>query len=323
MPFESGLAQAARDLKKRPGELAATIAQRMQQGESLQQVMAGRPDIFPPAYRAVVDAGARVGKLPLALEGLAESSQRVVELRRMTRTALIYPLLVAFAAYGLFIFSITRFQPVVSKTYDTLRLPPSRWNLALVELGHTAGIWGPAVALAAIVLVGFWWHRSQRANLGEHAWQRSPFARLRQYGQVATFSDVLALLIEHQTPLDQSLVLAADASGDRDLNDAALALAEEIRRGGSGETIRQRLAGFPPLLGWLLANAPQEPRLLVAALRSTADTYRRHALRLDEWLRWYLPMLLTAIIGGTAVALYTISMFVPWYGMLREATFAR
>ncbi len=168
VPFESGLAHAARDLAKRPGALAATLAQRMQQGESLQQVIAGRPDVFPPAYRAVINAGIRAGKLPLALEGLAESSQRMAELRRATRAALVYPLLVAFAAFGLFILSITRFQPAVGQAYEALRLPADRLNLILIKLGRTAEIWGPAVAGAALLLVGFWWHRSKRISAAEH-----------------------------------------------------------------------------------------------------------------------------------------------------------
>lgn len=324
VPFESGLAQAARDLAKRPGVMASTIAQRMQQGESLPQVMADSPQIFPPAYRAVVEAGMRSGRLSVALEGLAESSQRTAELRRVTRAALVYPLLVAFAAYGLFIFSVTRFQPLLGQTYTALRLPENKFNVELIKVGHTAAIWGPAVALSAMVLIGFWWHRSKRANLdGNVFWRRSPFARLKQYGRTATFADVLALLIEHQTPLDQSLVLAAEASGDRELSTASHALADEIRRGGTGDAIRERLAGFPPLLGWLLANSSQQLAPLATALHNTAEAYRRRALGLDTWLRWYLPMMLTMVIGGIAVVLFAISLFAPWFGMLQEATFAK
>ena len=93
VPFESGLAQAARDLAKRPGLMAATIAQRMQQGESLQQVMADSPQIFPPVYRAVVEAGMRSGRLSVALEGLAMSGalQPCLPRRRLPPAAAALP----------------------------------------------------------------------------------------------------------------------------------------------------------------------------------------------------------------------------------------
>ncbi len=133
---------------------------------------------------------------------------------------------------------------------------------------------------------------------------------------------MLGLLIEQQSPLDESLVVAAEASGNSDLKTAAEALAEEIRRGGAGESIVRRLEQFPPMLAWLLANTSQQPAPLAVALRSTADSYRRQALRLDTWLRWYLPMAVTVLIAGTAVVLFALSIFVPWFGMLRQATFA-
>ncbi len=324
VPFESGLARSARDLARRPGNVAAAIADRMQKGESLQQIIADSPEIFPPAYRAVVEAGMRSGKLSAALEGLSESSQRVGELKRMTRTAMIYPLLIVFMAYGLFVFSVIRIQPLVRDTYEIMKVPGSPFNLALVELGQTAQFWGPAVAVIAIALVAMWWRYSVRPHYSDRAFSGiSPFRRLRQYGRITTFADVLALLIEHQTPLDQSLVLAADSSGDARLSHACHRVAEEIERGGKGDSLRQELAAFPPLLGWLLANASQQPENLVKALRDMAEAYRHRAKRLDTWLRIYLPMLLTVAIGGTAVFLYALALFIPWFNMLREAAFAK
>ena len=40
----------------------------------------------------------------------------------------MYPLLVALLAYVLFVFSITRFQPMVSEAYHTLHVPSNRLN---------------------------------------------------------------------------------------------------------------------------------------------------------------------------------------------------
>jgi type II secretory pathway component PulF len=324
VPFESGLADAARDLASRPGEVAAAMSERLKRGESLQQVIDGSPDIFPPAYRAVVDAGIRAGRLPAALEGLAESSQRTAELRRAIRASMIYPVVIALIAYLMFVLALVRFQPLVSATYKSLEVPSSRFNQAMVALGQSAHIWAPATAVVALALIGFWWYRSGRAGAGNGPLQNlSPLRRVRQCGRIATFADVLALLIEHRVPLDQSIALAADASGDPTLSRAAHGLVEQLNRGTTGPALRENLSGFPPLLGWLLATASQFPGTLVEALRGTAEAYRRRAIRLDLWLRMYLPMILTVTIGGTAVVLYALSVFIPWYGMLHEAAFAK
>ena len=48
---------------------------------------------------------------------------------------------------------------------------------------------------------------------------------------MAAFAEVLALLVEQQTPLDEALRLAADASGDESLRVAAGRVAAAVARG--------------------------------------------------------------------------------------------
>jgi general secretion pathway protein F len=317
VPLEQGLIEAAGDLSNRSGKLATDVAHRMRSGESFLHIIASSPGIFPPAYRAVVEAGARTGRLSSALEGLANSARRAAELRRLARAAIVYPLSVALLAYGLFILSILRFQPLVSEAYQTLNVPPNRLNRALVNLGETANIWGPALPLFVLLPVGIWWYWSGRAKqlhgrLGERI---LPTARLIKYGQIATFADVLALLVEHEAPLGESIVLAADASGDRQLARGARTLASNIERGGNADAVPATIEGCPPLLAWLLSRGSTQPGL-AESLRRTAESYRRRAVQLDDRLRLYLPLVLTFLIGGTAVVVYALSVFVPWYDLL-------
>ena len=149
-----------------------------------------------------------------------------------------------------------------------------------------------------LILVGcawiFWSNRSS-ALTTRNRWGLPTITRLRQLGRLATFSDVLALLIDNSTPLDEAVVLAAEASGDRHLSGASLVLAEQIRRGNGGADLPP---GVPPLLGWMLTSQTP-PQHLVRSLRQAADSYRRRALRMGSWLTVYLPILLAAIIGGT------------------------
>jgi type II secretory pathway component PulF len=133
---------------------------------------------------------------------------------------------------------------------------------------------------------------------------------------------LLALLVEHQTPLSEAVVLSAEASGDPRLTLAAKQLAAEIGSGianPSGAEEPRGLAEIPPLLRWLIATGGNQASF-AAALRDAADTYRRRAIRRADWLRLYLPMLLTLGIGGTVVLLYALSLFVPWTSMLFELT---
>ena len=89
VPLEAGMASAARELSRKPAKLAGAMSQRMQSGESLLHVLQTSPNVFPPAYVAVVEAGLRAGRLPAALEGLATSSRRAAELRHDRKVFLL------------------------------------------------------------------------------------------------------------------------------------------------------------------------------------------------------------------------------------------
>jgi type II secretory pathway component PulF len=99
---------------------------------------------------------------------------------------------------------------------------------------------------------------------------------------------------------------------------AARQFAKESERGVSGQALSMAAAPgrsvFPPLVSWLLTGGNQAT--LAESLRSTAAAYRRRAMRLDDWLRLYLPLGLTIAIGGSAVLIYALSMLGPWYQML-------
>jgi type II secretory pathway component PulF len=316
VPLEHGLAQVARELRRRPGKLAAEISQRMQAGESLLHVIETSPKVFPPVYRAVVAAGLKAGRLPTALEGLATASRRTAELRRYTLSAMVYPVGVALMAFGLFVFSLIYFQPRVGSMYESMQMPASQINTQLTALGHGALVWAPWVPVFVLVALAVAWFLSNRATAGDPLLVRiTPAGRMLHYNRFAAFSETLALLVEHGITFDEAVVLAADSCGDRNIQNAAHQLADEVKRGATKHDSLKQPKGFPPLVAWLLSSGCPAPAL-ADSLRSTAEAYRRRAVQLDDWLRLYLPLGLTLAIGGVAVALYALSMLGPWYEML-------
>jgi general secretion pathway protein F len=332
MPLETGLAQAAADLPRRAGAVAVDVARRLQAGESLPGILASSPETFPAAYSAVVEAGLRSNRLSAALEGLANYSRRITDVRRLTRAAMLYPMFVAFLAFGLFVCGVVWFQPQVAHTYEMMELPAAPLNLFLVDLGRTATTWAPWIPLAALVALAWWWYRSTRITSNPSRWWRFlPTRRLLYYSQLTMFSDLLSLLLEHGTPLNEALVLAAEAGGDKRLQTSAHEFAKLVAQGVNPnvaaanlpahvsnralEDAVPRMPGFPPLVSWLLI-AGENQATLVESLRNTAEAYRRRVQRLDDWLRLYVPLGLTVGIGGTAVLIYAVSLLGPWYQML-------
>ena len=326
VPLEKGLAQACADLSRRPAAVAAELSNRLQAGDTLPRALADMPGTFSPIFCAVFQAGLRSGRLSAALEGLANSSRRIAELRRLSRVAMLYPVFVAFLAFGLFVCTVVWFQPRLTRMYEAMDVAPSSLNLQLAELGRTAPTWAPWIPLVAVAALVLWWYSSKQSMLRQGWFRFTPTSRLLHYGQLATFADLLALLIEHDTPLSQAVPLGADAAGDKRLIKSARQFAAFASAGvkttvataagpSSESSGAVRASGFPPLVGWLLTSGGSQ-EALVKSLRSTAQTYRRRVERLDDWLRMYLPLLLLVLIGGTAVAIYALGLLGPWYQML-------
>ncbi len=326
VPLGQGLADVGHDVRGSLARVTATLATRIERGESLPQALAASGGLFPPLYRAIVEAGIKSGRLPAALEMTSGMMRRLADLRRLVLLAMVYPLVVFFVGYGLFMLFVVKILPTLLSA-SPARHPPAVVR-TLAGLHNGVEWWGPILPTIVLTAAILWWLRSRQSLILQtggaarvFGWSPS-FRKLLAESRAAGFADLLALLVEHQTPLSEAVVLSAEASGDPRLTLAAKQLAADIGAGianPSGAEEPRGLAEIPPLLRWLIATGGNQASF-AAALRDAAETYRRRAIRRADWLRLYLPMLLTLGIGGTVVVLYALSLFVPWTSMLYELT---
>jgi general secretion pathway protein F len=312
VPLGPGLSAFGRDLPGRLGKIAAEVGQRLEQGEPLDRIVAEN-DNFPPAYRAVVQAGLRVGRLPAALEGISQSARRTAQLRWTISMAIIYPLCVMCVGYCLFVFTLSHISPVMAQMLadhgvaDTLVQPILTW------LGKYVLVWGFALPVLVLAWLAWLWWRAGRVAAGVelHPFLSlgavSTMLKMRSAGRLAALCDSLALLTEYGVPLPEAVPLSARTTGARKLIKAAEELAEQMTLGERTSPPRN----FPPLLAWMLTSG-QLHQDLPLALRRAAEVYRDEANRHAQWLRLYVPLILTLFFGGGTVAIYAIVTLGPF-----------
>lgn len=316
VPLETTLGALGRDVPGRLGRGMTELAEHIERGESLPQALAAMPDSFPPLYVAAVKAGLRAGKLSAVLEDLATTARHQVELRRSVALSTLYPFLVIVVAYQLFWFFANRLAGPLGAVFED-REPA--FLAYFRALGSTWQEWGLAALVVLMVVFAVWQYRMLR-GLATLRWV--PVAgRMLRNARLASFSEVLTVLIGHDVPLGDALTLAGDASGDPQLARSARSLAGQIERGGHTGLQPDALTddrNLPSLFQWL-ARTGHGTSLLVPLLKQSADNYRRHALRDADWIRFYLPLLLTAVIGGVVVLCYALALFLPVTQMLQDA----
>ena len=327
IPLERGLIRAGRDFQGRLGSLVGELGQRLERGERLADVLAASDEGFPRLYASVVEAGIRSGELARALEGLADLARHHVETRRTIALALLYPMVILLLGYGALLAFLVLFVPRLIQAFSTLGLP----KLSILDwfgwLGETSNYWAPIPPLLVLLALGVWYWsgRSSSLDLGVlgPVFQRLPvLGTMVRFLYAANYADLMALLLEHQVPMQEAARLAGEASGDRRLRKDSEAMAEAIDRGEPlSEAVKQAKA-LPSLLAWILSGSRGVGELS-RTLRHASETYRRQAGYRENWLRSFLPTTLLITIGASVVVVYGLIFFLPLSQLLQELATAR
>ena len=345
VPLEFGLGEFGRELPGHLGQVATGVAEQLRLGRPLVEVLDDSRWGIPPAYRAVVSAGLRSGRLASALEAVAQSARRLADLRRTISVSLVYPLLLLIIGWGLLAVFAAKVAPALAPGVAELTGPThaALFLDGIARWGAWARYWGPALPAALLLAAGWWWFASGRATvaqprrarmlLGWLPWGRS----VLRLSTVTAFAEVLAVLVEHGVPLDEALRLAAEAAQDPRIARLAAILAESLRAGAtaglssnagqstSGQATpgtRCTAHGFPPLLAWLMTLG-QQRSALPAALRHAAETYHRQLERQAHCVRIFLPVLATVVLGGGVCLTLALAVFCPWISLLYHLTAIR
>ncbi len=297
----------------------AAVARRVSRGASLADAI-DDDDRLPDAYRCLVQIGLRSGQFDAALDGAQRVADSTEDASYGVRAALFYPLIVCSLVWlGLMGFCLW-LLPSLESMQAGMRVPPSRGLRMLQWLRDAMPLW---VALPpAALLVWLAWRLLRTGRPATTAPRRGLLSRwpgmTRSVAQLrwANYADDLATLVAAQAPLAEAMPLAAYASGEPSIVKSSRTLADSLEHGLTPRDEHAAVLPFPPLLRWALFRA--EPAIdRPRALRMAAEVYRSSAQRGAERVRLVAPVVACAIIGGAAVLLYSLALFVPLVELLK------
>lgn len=320
VPLELGLARLGQDQASTLSRISSRLAGRMSGGQSLSEALAAEGSRLPRVYRTVVDAGIRSGRLPAALEAVSRYASALVDLRQKIGLAFLYPLVVVLLAYGLMVVVSADLTQRFLEVYRAFHITLPLVLRIMDQLARSAIYWAwiPPVVILFMLL---WWARTGSTRLLQLRGVARPLGWVPGMKKVsfcfrcANFADLLALLIGHEVPLPEGIVLAADATGDRALQAAARVAAEATRQGKPLAEDLPGIDGLPPYLRWLIVRGDKQGNL-ASSLKMAADAYRRRAVDQAEWLKLSFPILACVVIGGGTTLLYALTLFLPLVDLL-------
>ncbi len=318
-PLEAGIDAHLSRTGGRVRQALDGLQRQLVRGVPLDQAIGNSDGLFSQSFQQIVHAGLSCGRLASVLQLFTAHVLSLIEIRQQINRSLVYPVVVAITAYLLFLGTLNIVFLRMEEFYDDfgMHMP---WVLQMLhELRVTSLYWFWIPPLLLVIAITWWARFNDGRFLRTSAsplWRYIPGIRpvLENYKR-ANFARLLSVMMEEQIPYHQALTLTAQAMGDDELfkmfsSDSGLQTLDN-------EQLKRELS---PYLAWIIIHG-SDSSSTASTLKGAAELYQERANRRLLWFQLFMPMILLGVIGGLAVFLYALTVFVPMtnsYGNLTK-----
>ena len=303
-------------------DIARRVQSDLSSGMRIPQSFSRHPDIFPETVCNLAEIGDESGALSRMLLEAAEHVERLIDIRRDIRTALIYPALVLTSILAVGFFWLYYVVPNLAQLFKQLRakLPPlTQWLFDVSDvLVHYLLIVLVVTVLFIIALI--WLYRSvPRFRRGVHEiMHRLPILRtLSTSSGMAFITEHLSLLVRAGLDFMMSLDVLARATSNQYYRERLLKVRDGVARGeGIGAAMR-RVGGFPAMAVRMI-SVGEESGSLERQLDRLAAEYRK---RLDVVVKSLGEIIKPALIlfAGALFIFLIVALLLPIYDLVRQS----
>ncbi len=306
-------------------EAIDSVRHDVEAGASLGQAMERKPRVFDRLYRSMVRSGEQSGRLEEALDRVATHIEKMDNLRREVRSALMYPALVFSAAIAAMIGIVAFVVPVFIGIFEELaeQNPEEKAELPMmtkVTVGVSDAITGywfivfPLVAF--LVYLGFRWRATEHGRAAiDRIKLKLPFkiGDVIQKLALARWSRTFSGSVSAGVPILQAIQITGETSGNVVVEEAMEDVYETVKRGGSIAAQIAQHDIFPPMVANMVAVG-EETGQLENMLTKIADFYEAEVDAKVKALTSLIEPILIVFIGAV-VGFIVISMYLPIFSI--------
>ena len=312
-------ALAVLERQTRNAKLSNTIAQiagDVRRGDTLHAALAKFPQMFSGLFVAMVRAGEEGGDLPGSLATVADQMERMYQLKKKIRSALIYPIVIIVAIIGIGILMMINVVPTLAQTFEEMNaeLPASTQFVIAVSnilVDYTVLALGGAIALGALIYV------AARTPVGRRVTDLV-FLRMPLIGPMvrevnaARTSRTLASLLSSGVDVLASLEIVGEVVQNSYFREVLAEARQGVSQGQplSASFVRREDL-YPAFVGEMM-SVGEETGQVTEMLKRLAIFYEDEVDRKTKDLSTVVEPFLMIFIGG-AVGFFAISMISPIY----------
>ncbi len=307
---------------KAVSQVARHMMDDLNAGVGMTEAFSRHPNVFPETVRNLIAIGDQTGTVDRMLKESAEHVERMMNIKRDIKTALIYPAFVFATIFGVAAFWIYYVVPNMARLFKQLqaKLPPlTEWLVAFADSLTTHLPWVVLITVVLVVLFVVTFNRSERFQLITYnVLHRTPIARtLLVSSGMAHMTEHLAILVRAGVDMVTSLTTLSRATKNRYYRTRLQQVTEAVSRGESVSSSMRRAGGFPAMAVRMIAVG-EESGSLDNQLTHLADEYRKRLEVLVRSLAEILKPVIILIAGGLFLFLI-VALLLPIYDLVRQS----
>ena len=313
-PLPEGLLALAREMGSAPArEAVEKVAADLRAGMPLSEALGRKPEAFSPLYVRLVLAGEKAGSLEAVLRRVSAVERETLRLRGEIREALVYPLFVCLAIFGVIFVLSNLVMPVFSTLISDMDIGNLPWLTR-----H--GIWLMPLPLLPMLVLAWLLLRPRKGGTFLSAWEEKWIGWIPLVGGLvkvlaaSRFCHAAGLLLERGVPAPEAIRLASEASGSARMVLQAPVARELSEQGGSFTDALPALRTLPDTVLWICKHGERRGDL-AGALDQLGRLYLDAALRRMRILR-SLATPAFVLLTFPAAAITAWSVFLPLVNLM-------
>jgi type IV pilus assembly protein PilC len=295
----------------------AQVANDIRGGTLLSTALAKHPRIFSRIYCQAIAAGEQGGNLEIVLRQMADHIERQTTTEKKIKSALTYPIMVAFVAAAVIILLVTFVMPTFNQLYSAFGANLPAMTKALMNVTNWLRHFG-LYLLIGLAVIGVFIYAYTRTPAGRYQ-RDSLILKTPVIGRIALLNELsrccrtISLLFKVGIPLPEIMTLAIQGANNKVISEALGQVKEELIRGEGLHQPMARRPVFMPLMTQMV-GVGEETGNLDNTLSTVAQSYEAESEDRTSAAVGLIQPIITVVIG-VVVALIAVSMFSAMYGV--------
>ena len=318
LPLDEALAAVAQQTdRKNVKRVVLGVRSGVVEGNTLALALGQFPSVFPPLFRATVEAGESSGKLDNVLERLADYVDRRQALQQKLVVAAIYPVMLIVIAICLVTALLTYVVPKIVAVFADLHAKLPFMTRALIALSDFLREYGLGLFLVLVAGAFLFANAMRNDDFKRRVHQlilRLPIVgHLTRSGNTGRFTRTLGILFGSGVPILDAMRIGTQVVTNLPMREAIEAATLRVREGASVNRSLAESGLFPPITLHLLSSGEASGRL-DEMLDRAAEQQEREVETLAGALMAALGPIMILFMGGIVFAI-VIAILLPIFDL--------